>query len=132
MSKYLLIDTREKPKAITGILNYFDRNGIEYDVSKLFFGDYMDDLVYNNCPVHYLRNMPWDHPYIAMYNDRKIVIAVGQGAWEDSLKASTGKLCQVMQEKGIHGQVDFWGHDVSHDWHWWYRMVAHYAPRFLY
>jgi ERCC4-type nuclease len=43
--KYIIVDSREKPKAITGILNYFDRNGIEYDVSKLFFGDYMD---YNN------------------------------------------------------------------------------------
>ena len=42
MNKYLLIDTREKPKAITGILDYFERNGIEYEVSKLLFGDYMD------------------------------------------------------------------------------------------
>ena len=116
-----------RPDLFSGV---FAISGL-YD-SEEFFGDYMDDLVYNNCPVHYLRNMPWDHPYIGMYNDRKIVIVVGQGAWEDSLKASTGKLCQVMQEKGIHGQVDFWGHDVSHDWHWWYRMVAHYAPRFLY
>ena len=40
--RYLIIDSREKPKAITRILEYFDRNGIDYEVSKLLFGDYMD------------------------------------------------------------------------------------------
>ena len=42
MDKFIIVDSREKPKAITGILGYFDRNGIEYEVSKLLFGDYMD------------------------------------------------------------------------------------------
>ena len=28
------------------------------------FNNYMDDLVYNNSPIHYLSNMPADHPYI--------------------------------------------------------------------
>lgn len=40
--KYIIVDTREKPKAIRGILEYFDRNGIPYERSKLLFGDYMD------------------------------------------------------------------------------------------
>lgn len=42
MGKFIIVDSREKPKAITGILSYFERNGIEYEVSKLLFGDYMD------------------------------------------------------------------------------------------
>lgn len=42
MSKYLLIDTREKPKAIETILNQFDEAGIRYERTKLLFGDYMD------------------------------------------------------------------------------------------
>ena len=42
MGKLLIVDSREKPKAIKGILKYFDDNGIEYAVSKLFIGDYMD------------------------------------------------------------------------------------------
>ena len=41
-NRYIIVDSREKPKAITGVLDYFDRNGIEYEVSKLLFGDYMD------------------------------------------------------------------------------------------
>ena len=116
-----------RPDLFSGV---FALSGL-YD-SRDYFGDYMDDLIYNNCPNYYLPNMAWDHPYIEMYNQRKIVIVVGQGAWEDVLKESTGRLCQILQEKGIRAQVDFWGHDVSHDWHWWYRMVAHYAPRFIY
>jgi len=38
----ILIDTREKPKAIKGITEYFDRCEITYDRTKLYFGDYMD------------------------------------------------------------------------------------------
>lgn len=42
MSKYLLIDTREKPKAIQSIVAEFDKLGIQYERTKLLFGDYMD------------------------------------------------------------------------------------------
>lgn len=42
MSKYLIIDSREKPKAIKTITKTFDEAGIRYETSKLLFGDYMD------------------------------------------------------------------------------------------
>ena len=42
MSKYLIIDTREKPKAIANILRTFDEYGVRYEISTLLFGDYMD------------------------------------------------------------------------------------------
>lgn len=42
MSKLLIIDSREKPKAIRNIISTFDDAGIEYETSKLLFGDYMD------------------------------------------------------------------------------------------
>ena len=102
-----------------------------YD-SKDSFGDYMDDLVYNNSPVDFLENMPYDHPYIQMYNERKILIVVGQGRWEDVLLESTRKLDTVMYKKGIHGRFEYWGYDVDHDWPWWFKMVECYAPEFLY
>lgn len=102
-----------------------------YD-SQDFFGGYMDDLIYNNCPVHYLANMPLDHHYIDMYNNRKILIVVGQGKWEGPLIESTRRLEHVLRGKGIGAQVDYWGFDVDHDWPWWYKMVEHYVPQFLY
>ena len=51
--KYLLIDSREKPKAIKGIVDYFDSIGIVHESTKLLFGDYMD----------------WNRPHIVV--DRK-------------------------------------------------------------
>ena len=101
-----------------------------YDPGQ-YFGGYVYCLVYQNSPCLYLPNMPWDHPYVHMYNQRNMVFCVGQGAWEDEPLASTAWLQQILREKGIYAQVDFWGHDVNHDWYWWYRQVEHYVPRFL-
>ncbi len=50
-----------------------------YDANYGFDG-YMDDVVYNNSPVHYLANMPKEHYYIDMYNRNKGIICCGQGA----------------------------------------------------
>lgn len=96
------------------------------------FGSYMDDILYRNTPCAYIPNMTPDHPYIEMYNNRKMLFVVGQGAWEDVLLASTRNLQAVLEQKGIHAQFDYWGHDVDHDWPWWYIMVQHYLPQFLY
>ena len=101
-----------------------------YD-SRAYFGDYMDDLVYANSPCDYLSGMPADHPYVGMYNDRNIIIVVGQGAWEDIPKASTAWLGHVLYEKGVNASVNFWGEDVNHDWDWWYKQAAHYLPDLL-
>ena len=100
--------------------------------SQDFFGGYMDDLVYNNCPVHYLANMPGDHPYMALYNSQKSLIVVGQGDWEGPLLDSTRRLDTVCAQKGIHTRFEYWGYDVAHDWPWWFKMVAHYVPQLLY
>lgn len=115
-----------RPDLFSGVLAL---SGL-YD-GKMFFGDYVDDLVYQNSPNLFLANMPWDHPYIGMYNERTMIFCVGQGAWEDELKESTGWLAHVLYEKGIHATVDFWGSDVNHDWDWWYKQVQYYLPRFL-
>ena len=40
--KYLLIDSREKPKAIRSIVKYFDSIGLTHETTKLLIGDYMD------------------------------------------------------------------------------------------
>ena len=45
MTKLMLIDTREKPKAIEGIIRTFDDACVPHIRTKLLVGDYMD---YNN------------------------------------------------------------------------------------
>lgn len=93
------------------------------------FGGYMDELVYENSPVHYLANMPTDHPYIPLYNLKKAILCVGQGAWE--LPDSTRQLSAILSEKGIDAWVDFWGYDCSHDWYWWHKQVTYFVPYLL-
>ena len=101
-----------------------------YD-NKEFFGDYCDDLVYNNCPNLYLANLPSDHYYMDLYNSQKSLIVCGQGAWEGPLLESTRWLDTVCCQKGIKTRFEYWGHDVDHDWPWWYVMVRTYLPWFL-
>ena len=110
-------------------------NGV-FAISGLYdsydgFGDYMDDILYDNCPVFYLPNMPADHPYMQMYNERQILIVVGRGRWEEPLIESTDRLNHVLRSKGINATIDYWGHDVDHDWPWWFKMVEHYLPHLL-
>ena len=89
----------------------------------------VDEVVYRNSPVHYLSNMSPDHPYVAKYNRNQGIICVGQGAWEQV--DTTRILDELFREKGINVWVDYWGHDVSHDWPWWYKQVAYFMPKLL-
>lgn len=93
------------------------------------FDGFMNDLVYMNSPVHYLANMPADHPFIEKYNQHRGVICVGQGAWE--LPDSTRQVDNLLRSKGIQLWVDYWGYDVCHDWCWWYKQVEHFVPWLL-
>ena len=90
-----------------------------YD-TRMFFGNYMDDLTYRNSPVDYMRNMPADHPYIGMINSAdQFIVCVGQGDWEGPLLESTKELKGILESKGIRADVEIWGYDVCHDWNWW-------------
>ena len=101
-----------------------------YD-SKDFFGDYCDHLVYHNCPVYYLANMPHNHHYMGLYNSQKSLVVVGQGDWEGPLLASTRWLDTICCQKGIKTRFEYWGLDVAHDWPWWHKMVNVYVPDLL-
>ena len=97
--------------------------------AKYGFGDYMDEVVYQNSPVDYMANFPTDHPYMDLYRSRKAVICCGQGAWEQP--DTTRQLKQIFEQKDIPVWVDLWGYDVKHDWDWWYQQVVYYMPYIL-
>lgn len=99
-----------------------------YDASYGFDG-YMDEPVYLNSPVHYLPNMPWDHPYLEMYRRHRAVFCTGQGSWEHP--EGTRALQRILEEKQIPAWVDYWGFDSAHDWPWWYKQVGYYVPKIL-
>lgn len=99
-----------------------------YDAAYGFDG-YMDDLVYLNSPVHFLQGMTPDHPNVARYNNGRGIICVGLGAWEQP--ETTRRVDELCRQKGIQIWVDYWGHDVNHDWPWWHKQAAYFAPFLL-
>lgn len=78
--------------------------------SGMFFGNYMDDLVYRNSPCDYMRNFPTTHPYMKLFEKAdKFIMCCGQGAWEADLLASTKELQAILESKGIHPIVEHLG-----------------------
>ena len=98
-----------------------------YD-SADFFGGWMNDTLYLNAPTTFLPNMPADHPYVDLYNQRQIVLCAGQGAWEDESVRTQGLLDAAFRDKGIGAWCDYWGDDVSHDWPWWQKQIRYFLP----
>ena len=94
--------------------------------AAMFFGDYKDDLVYNNSVVDFLRNMPWDHPYLDIYRQKNIIVCIGQGAWEGELLPSNRELADILYKKEVPAWNDFWGYDVAHDWDWWRIQIRYF------
>lgn len=101
-----------------------------YD-SDLFFGNYVDEYIYNNSPLKYLNGMPHDHPYIKMYNDSQIIICCGQGAWEDEMIKSTHLMQETFERLNVHAWIDYWGYDVNHDWNWWQIQFPYFVGHIL-
>lgn len=81
--------------------------------------------VYFNSPISYLSGMsdPW---YLELYRQSKIIICVGQGAWEAEAIEDTRGLDYLFREKFVPAWIDFWGYDVNHDWPWWYKQMNYF------
>jgi len=92
---------------------------------SMFIGDYMDQLVYFNTPLAYLPNLT-DDWYLSQFRQSRIIVSVGQGAWEDEMLADTRKLDQILRGKGIPAWIDYWGQDVNHDWPWWQKQLPYF------
>lgn len=96
-----------------------------------FLPDYMDPLVYENSSLHFLLNMPQDHPWISLYRSGRIILCCGQGAWEEDLLASTRRMDRLLRKKEIPAWVDYWGYDVSHDWCWWQKQLPYFIQSLI-
>ena len=115
-------------------VNFFFRHPDIFDATialsglfhlKIFLGDYVDTNVYFNSPLLYLSelNDPW---YLDQYRQSSIIVGVGQGAWEDEMRADAHALRSILEHKDIPARIDFWGYDVNHDWPWWRKMMPYF------
>ncbi|MBO6046146.1 MAG: esterase family protein [Erysipelotrichaceae bacterium] len=101
-----------------------------YD-SDLFFDDYHDAITYRNSPIEYINGMSYDHPYVSLYRQCRIVLCCGQGAWEDDMIRSTARMQELLNYKDIPAWIDFWGYDVNHDWDWWEIQFPYFVERVI-
>ena len=115
-----------RPDLFAGMLSL---SGV-YD-AKFFFDGWLDSTLYENSPIDSLSNIWSEHPYIELYNHKKIILCVGQGQWEDEGRRTTAIMRDILNEKGINAWVDFWGYDVDHDWYWWKKQMLYFLPNLL-
>ena len=101
-----------------------------YDMSR-FFPNHMDDYVYRNSPVHYLAGMGIDHPYIQEYNQKAMVVVVGEGAFEYLVRYTAVWLKTITDEKGIHVWYNFWDGNSIHDWPSWRYQMPYFLDKIL-
>ncbi|QQS36438.1 MAG: esterase family protein [Ignavibacteriales bacterium] len=93
-----------------------------YDL-KSYTDGYYDDNCYFNSPVDYLPSLG-DEWHLSRMRQSSIVIASGQGAYEDP--GSSRKLSDILQAKGIQHWLDLWGFDITHDWPTWRQMLPYF------
>lgn len=99
--------------------------------ASYFFPNYNDEMIYLNSITDYLPNMSTDHPYLPLYRQSKIIVCVGQGAWEDEAIEDTKIVEDSFKRLGVDAWIDFWGYDVNHDWPWWRTQIAYFMQYYV-
>ena len=103
-----------------------------YDVSTWHAWGDRGDATYFANPSDYVAHLHGGH--LGWLQGRlSLLLVCGQGQWEThptGALPSSRAMAASLQRKGIRCELDLWGHDVSHDWPWWGRQLAHHLPRF--
>jgi len=97
---------------------------------KRIVGEFFDDSVYFNSPLEYLPGFN-DEYYLSRFRKNKIMVCVGQGAWEEDCFEDTKKLKEILEAKKIPALIEIWGHDVNHDWPWWHKQMPYFLAKFF-
>ena len=96
-----------------------------------YFGGYFNEDIYNNSPAHYLSNMPNDHYYIGLYNQKRMISVVGSGAFEYLVAGSNYALRDIANAKGINIEFHFWDENSTHDWPSWKYQLPYFLNQIL-
>ena len=99
-----------------------------FDLARFFYG-YMDQNVYMNSPVHYLANIPGDHPYLDIYRQREMHAVVGKGDWEFLVSYTYPWLEGICNEKGIPVHFHYWDENAIHNWSSWHYEMNYFLEQ---
>jgi len=100
-----------------------------YDIRFLLHGHH-DDWVYYNNPMEYVTHLHGEQ-LDEVRRNTFITLVCGQGQWEGPALASTREFRDLLDRKQIPNYMDLWGHEVSHDWHWWREQIIWYMRHFV-
>lgn len=100
-----------------------------YDLEKITGQSDSNDVYFNN-PLAYLANM---HSEALEHVQRHahVVLVCGQGAFEGKCLEETRRLASLLSAKGVSHELDVWGLDVEHHWHWWRKQFPHHLNKAL-
>jgi len=98
-----------------------------YDL-KGYTNGYFDENCYFNSPVDYL--VRWDDEnMLARLRQAKIILTSGQGSYENP--DASREMSDILNRKGIDHVLDLWGHDMTHDWPTWRKMLPHFLETYF-
>ncbi len=95
---------------------------------SLFVGDFVDENIYFNSPILFLKNLV-DDGILNLYRHSKIILCAGQGDWEGPMISDMRELSGILTEKNIPHWFDLWGYDVVHDWPWWQKQLPYFLNK---
>lgn len=99
-----------------------------YDLHRFIDGE-VDGDWYHASPLHFIPNLPEDHPDLAVLRQRFVVLANGSGRWERA--DNSWDVAEVLGARGIPNRVDDWGPQWDHDWPTWRAMLPLYLDDLL-
>lgn len=115
-----------KPQVFSGLISLSG-----WYRSSLLFGEYQDDLTYQNSPVDFLPKLPASDPRRELYAQSKIYLCCGQGQGEEALLPELDAMETVLKAQNIPAMADRWGWDVTHDWFWWQKQIVYFMEKAL-
>ena len=92
-----------------------------YRIERFYDEAWSQDL-YFAAPLQFLPGL--EGPRLERLRQRKVVLASGEGAWEDIDESL--QMAAALTAKEIPNRVDNWGPQWAHDWPTWRRMLPQY------
>jgi esterase/lipase superfamily enzyme len=87
-----------------------------------FYDQTSNQDLYFSAPLQFLPGL--DGPQLDLLRQRYVVLASGEGAWEDI--GESWQMASALGAKGIPNRVDNWGPQWPHQWPTWHRMLPQY------
>ena len=91
-------------------------------------GLYTQDFYFASA-LHFVPQLAEDSPQLACLRRRFVLLACGQGRWEDP--SESWRMAEVLGARGVPNRLDPWGEEWDHDWISWRRMLPQYLDELV-